>query len=261
MKRTALFVLALACVATTEDASPIVNALVDRLGDEDPAVREAASADLAAMGDAALPDLERSLAAAPEDPEVRARLEGLVFAGRARAEWTRLWTSNPPELARRMLAGIPCPQCGESGRWTVEPLDDSAFRTVLRRSHVFVGSCRHASPQNCSDSAAELAVIVGELPGTGGPVLPGPDFAEKMSPVVRAAGNREAATRAGMLLATLATLPRESARVLDSYSAGDPEPLGGEFEVKWMSGDYLWLFTFEDRGEMIRVTLNERDGC
>lgn len=102
-----LLALLLAAALLADDAEH-VRGLVERLGAEDVAAREAAQAELIAMGAAALPALQEALSHA--DPEVRTRAEEVLHELRFRMAWARLGAATPEErLAAlsdvRLLAG------------------------------------------------------------------------------------------------------------------------------------------------------------
>ena len=102
-----LLALLLSTVLLADDAER-ARGLIERLGDDDVAAREAAQAELIDLGAAAFPALDAALSHA--DPEVRKRAEGVLHELRFRMAWARLGAATPEErlaaLAEvRRLAG------------------------------------------------------------------------------------------------------------------------------------------------------------
>jgi hypothetical protein len=112
-----------ATAPATQPVDPKLRALIDQLGDADPAAREAATKAIHDLGRAALPALTD--AAATDDPEVRSRVRRLI-----RQAERRLPPAAPPRTP--MFASHSVSVSVGNGRRTVD-VNDNGYRIKIRQ--------------------------------------------------------------------------------------------------------------------------------
>jgi hypothetical protein len=227
----ALLMVSTACMAETDYAG-----LIARLGDESYEKRDAAQAELEALGTEALPAAEAALDdPALEDAEIRMRLREVV----ATLKWAKALRDDPASLAREACKD------GE-----VLLLESEKLRAVFGTTRVF---------RVTTTAEGARTLLVGAMPGQR--VFLNNTFSNLMdvAPLLRPMKSVEEARAALATLADLGIDPTGSGGCVGSTVTPSGEVGGGAFNLFWVASHSSLEISIDEAGRIVSAI--EQEGC